>query len=283
MGNSVNDDLTWMSGFGHTLFGGSRFVRWTLTPFVLVFAIFMPLCIDDWTLTSAVVMGGLELMCLSILAGFWLPARFGYWAFRVLTGLVFTVYLAYLIEEFFFTDKPFSLSSRSGSASPLNALLGFLLIGLPSLLFTLFGRFSFRADPSDEQLAHVRRDHEALLLQPDWEFYGRHLERPIPPALRELFADKDLITGVEFVYADDLGISSFEPLNERGLLDTRDQVGSDVVAFATSDCGDPIYLRPGPTEPNKVYMTSHDDNETTVVAQSVESFLKQLRSCTRAS
>ena len=28
-----------MSSFGQTLFGGSRFVRWALTPFVLLFAI----------------------------------------------------------------------------------------------------------------------------------------------------------------------------------------------------------------------------------------------------
>ena len=62
-----------MSQFGQTLFGTSGFIRWTLTPFVLIFAIFMPLALDGWTPTRVALMVGMELMCVALLAGFWLP------------------------------------------------------------------------------------------------------------------------------------------------------------------------------------------------------------------
>src|SRR5262245_8205370 len=122
----------------------SGFIRWALTPFVLIFAILMPLRIENWTPARAVLMLGMELLCLALLAGFWLPARLGHWAFRSVAALVFLAYSGYAIHEFFFTDARFTLSGRRSEASPFNALLGFLIIGLPSPLFALRGRFTLR-------------------------------------------------------------------------------------------------------------------------------------------
>jgi len=77
-----------MSNFGQTLFGRSGFIRWALTPLVLIFAIFMPLLIDKWTPVGVAIMVGMELMCLALLAGFWLPARIGpQWVLLVLIPL----------------------------------------------------------------------------------------------------------------------------------------------------------------------------------------------------
>jgi hypothetical protein len=61
---------TQMSHFGQILCGRSGFIRWALTPFVLAFAILMPLCIDNWTPMRAALMLGMELMCLALLSGF---------------------------------------------------------------------------------------------------------------------------------------------------------------------------------------------------------------------
>jgi hypothetical protein len=91
-------------------------------------------------------MVGIEFMCLALLAGFWLPAQFGRWAFRVLAGLVFLGYSTYLIDQSFFSEAPFKLVEARGKASPRNALLGFVVIGLPCLWFSLFGRFTLRAE-----------------------------------------------------------------------------------------------------------------------------------------
>lgn len=136
-----------MSKFGQTLFGGGGFIRWALSPFVLLFAVLMPLLIEEWTLGRAVLMVGMELMCFCLLAGFWLPPRVGFWAFRFLAGMVAVAYAAYLVHEFFFTDKSFTVSGRRSDASPFSALLGFLFIGVPSLLFAVLGRFSLSAPP----------------------------------------------------------------------------------------------------------------------------------------
>src|SRR5687767_3620712 len=139
-----------MSQFGQTLFGASGFMRWTLSPFLLIFAVFMPLLIDQWTPLSMALMVGMELACVALLAGLWLPARFGRWAFRIVAALVFLAYAAYAVHEFFFTDK--SLRGSGTGASPMGALMGFLIIGLPSLWYAIKGRFSLVAEPSPEQL-----------------------------------------------------------------------------------------------------------------------------------
>ena len=48
------------------------------------------------------------------------------------------------IYEFFFSDTPFRLAKSRSEASPRNALLGFMIIGLPSLWYAVFGRFTCR-------------------------------------------------------------------------------------------------------------------------------------------
>src|SRR5437867_3832115 len=107
-----------------------------------------------------------------------------------------------------------------------------------TLFFTLLLRdymWRLRHPPEEEEAE--RKALEQRILSPDWTFYERHLQRPAPTALRELFADRRLVTscGLEFTKSD--GISTFNPLDEDSLLDTADQLGYDVVPFATSDCG----------------------------------------------
>jgi hypothetical protein len=139
-----------MANFGETLFGESPFLRWTLSPFVLLFAALMPFLIPAWTPASVAIALGMELICLALLAGFWLPARFGHSGFRLLAGLVFLAYSAYLIFEFFFSTAPFKLIQARSETSPRNALMGFVIIGLPCLWYAIFGRFKTR--PTAEQM-----------------------------------------------------------------------------------------------------------------------------------
>ncbi len=124
------------------------------------FVILMPLVIEGGTPTRVLLLIGMELMCVALLAGFWLPARIGHWAFRVLAGFVFLAYAAYLIHEFFFTDTPFRLVESRGAASPRNALLGFVIIGLPSLLFAVLGRFTLRRPPAESEVDEDRLESD---------------------------------------------------------------------------------------------------------------------------
>ena len=150
-----------MKNFGKTLFGCSSFIKWSLTPFVLLFAAVMPLLIEQWTPVRLALVLIMELMCAALLAGFWLPERFGRCFFRILCGAVFLAYAGYLISEFFFSDKPFKLLQSRGEASPRNALLGFIFIGLPSLCYSLFGRFTFRPPESENDEHEPESDNDS--------------------------------------------------------------------------------------------------------------------------
>ena len=147
-----------MSGFGKTLFGGSPFIRWALSPFLLLFAVVMPLLVDKWTGKSAVALGGLEFFCLALLAGFWLPGRLGRFCFRCLGGGVFVASVAYLIFEFFFSETPLRLVEDRGQPSPRKALTGFVIIGLPSLWYAIFGRFAWRESDREGEALKVEDD-----------------------------------------------------------------------------------------------------------------------------
>jgi hypothetical protein len=155
-----------------------------------------------------------------------------------------------------------------------------LLIGLPVLILRLRDRIAnaLRARRnSPENLAANRRNYEQRILRPDWEFYERHLERPVPPVLRELYTERELITAQGFDYSDSERISTFGPLDVEGSLDTQPLLGFDAVAIATNEFGDPIYLRPGFSEPDIVYITHHDGGDTEIFAESVSEFLDRLR------
>lgn len=219
-------------------------------------------------------MVGLELAVL-----FLLLALFGfYWAVRALCGLIFLAYFAYLASEFAFSGKTFSLQGSRGDASPRNALLGLIVIGLPSLWFAVLGRFSLRPPSTPEELAAAQKKYEEQLLNPDWGFYERHLKRPVPTALRQLYADRQLIT-MQDIHADaggDYPINEFMPIDEENVTELG-ETNLEIFAIAINECGDPIYLRSGASEPDKVYVTYHDGGETEVLAESVEAFVEKLK------
>jgi hypothetical protein len=124
----------------------------------------------------------------------------------------------------------------------------------------------------------------ANLLSPDWGFYERHLQRPAPAALRELYSNMALITAGASYQGKREGINMLWPLNADHLLDTHAEIGYDIVPFATSGCGDAIYLRPGPNEPDTVYIAYHDDpGYVEVFADSIGVILEKAREVKRAA
>jgi len=66
------------------------------------------------------------------------PKRF-IWAYRTFCLLVFIFYLWYFIDEKFIQGKSFFIESSTGSQSPINALRGLIVFGIPSLLYFILG------------------------------------------------------------------------------------------------------------------------------------------------
>lgn len=133
-----------MGNVGETLFSPTPFIRWTLSPFVLIFVLAMPFLIPTWTFAAVVLLVLVELACVALLAGFWLPSRHARVGFRVLAALVFLLYLGYIGDQLFElsrSDDPVGLLFRRDSPL-LVAMSGMSAIGLPCLWYLVRGRFT---------------------------------------------------------------------------------------------------------------------------------------------
>ena len=122
--------------FADSLFGGSRFLRWTLFAVATLAFVLMAAVPYDWSPKTVVAVvlieGALALLALAMIA----PRRCA-WAGRVLCGLVFLAYVWYLGLEL--REDPGSIRDvgRRSESSAGNALLGLIVIGLPALAFAL--------------------------------------------------------------------------------------------------------------------------------------------------
>jgi hypothetical protein len=105
-----------------------------------------------------------------------------------------------------------------------------LIIGAPVLFLILRDRVELamwrRRNPPEKMVAD-RCAWEERFLHPDWDFYERHLQRPAPKALRELFADDQFVVTQVIEYDEDEVISTFNALDEQGLAGSRDWLGFD--------------------------------------------------------
>ena len=139
-----------MSNFGTTLFSGSRFIFWCLAPVLVGFV--ACLLVLAWTRRDTASTVGLfvfTLLSALLIVGLWNPLR-NRWALRCVTGMVFLAYVGYLVAELVRGADPSPGGPRS-TPSVWNAILGLFIIGIPSLVFTLRGRFGVpdRDDASD--------------------------------------------------------------------------------------------------------------------------------------
>ena len=160
------------------------------------------------------------------------------------------------------------------------AVIVLVFIGLPVGILVVRDRMArARRDHPATRLRAIadRQARETRLLAPDWTCVERHLQRPIPRALRELHADHALVTQHDIRFSTDCTISSFEPLDEQAMADAREWLGFAAVLFATSEEGDAVYLRPGPAEADVVYLTHHDGGDTEVLATTIDEMLDALR------
>lgn len=117
-------------------FRPSRFMRWTLVPVLVVFALWVPFAEDEWSAGRAALVAALSGLALAYAAALLWPRRAA-WAARATAAGVFLFYVAYLVDEWFLGDEPLRLVERQSQATPGNALKGRIVIGLPALFFAL--------------------------------------------------------------------------------------------------------------------------------------------------
>jgi len=155
--------------------------------------------------------------------------------------------------------------------------LALIFVGLPVFLLRLNDRRRRkRRDRSQALDVRERERFEQRLLNPDWACVERHLRRPVPEALRDLYSDRLMITRRDLRYADEQVLSTFVPLDEEAMSDTAGWLGFQALALATTDFGDTVYLRPGEAGGDIVYLTHHDGGDTEVFAESVTKMVATL-------
>ncbi|HBC88800.1 MAG TPA: hypothetical protein DCZ94_17800 [Lentisphaeria bacterium] len=137
-----------MSEFGKALFGGSRFVFWSLSPMILLFLVTLPFLIPKWNVGIVIIMVALSIIGIFLILGMFNPSRFG-WAFRVVSATVFLAYVAYALSELAENDWMLKKPKSRGEANPVNALIGLVIIGGPALMYTILGRFRFQKEEDE--------------------------------------------------------------------------------------------------------------------------------------
>lgn len=98
-------------------------------------AIALPMLIPRWTPGAAVVMCAFELTMVFLVLGLCAPVRFR-WALRAVGVVMFLAFVAYLVEQLVSPSAPVTSGSR-GTPSVLNALVGLIVIGFPSLWYAI--------------------------------------------------------------------------------------------------------------------------------------------------
>ena len=126
----------------------------------------------------------------------------------------------------------------------------------------------------------TRRDR---LLNPDWDAYERMTGHRVPPVVRQLYADVELITAEDLVVTvpgrpeSPLAweIAGFEPVHRGGVDESWVAVPATAFHFASNWYGDPYYVMLGerPDGDGRVYVRFHDGDDLELVAPSLAEFL----------
>jgi hypothetical protein len=127
--------------FGRTLFSGSRFLFWSLAPFLIGFAVVLAMFVSDWATRGGLLVAVLDAAALLLLLQLYDRVRF-HWAGRVLAALVCLAYVAYFIEKL--ATEGIRLPRSRGDATAVNAFIGLVIIGLPAGLYAFLGRWTLR-------------------------------------------------------------------------------------------------------------------------------------------
>jgi len=116
---------------------------WCTAPFLVATLTLLPLLARPEGLTGWIVLGAFELVAIFSLFSLYDPDRFQ-WCWRIVGGIVFAGYFAYLISMV--ASEQWIGDGRRSSTTALNALIGLFVFGYPGFMYAFFGRFTWRAE-----------------------------------------------------------------------------------------------------------------------------------------
>lgn len=126
-------------------------MRWCLSPFLLLFAaIFLiPLreSMEEHRQIGVIVSSLLIILCISGFLALWGVPLVG----RIASGIVSLGFGWYLVDECIINfEGDWGFGKSRSETTPLNSIFGFLVFGLPCMIYAIFGRFTLRMESDTE-------------------------------------------------------------------------------------------------------------------------------------
>lgn len=123
-------------------------MRWCLSPFLLLFAavFFIPLreSMESGNQGAVFVTSLLIILCVSGLLALWGIPFVG----RIASGIIALAFGWYLVDQCIINfHGDWGFEKKRSETTPFNSICGFVVFGLPCLIYTIFGRFTIRKEP----------------------------------------------------------------------------------------------------------------------------------------
>jgi hypothetical protein len=123
-------------------------MRWVLSPFLLLFAavFFIPLLesIEEHRQAGVITTSLVILLCVAGFLALWGVPFVG----RIVTGIIAFGYGWYVVDQCIINfSGSWGWGGPKSGTTPINSILGFIVFGLPCLIYTIFGRFTVRREP----------------------------------------------------------------------------------------------------------------------------------------
>ncbi len=112
-------------------------------PFFVATLTLLPFLASPRGMVGWVLLAAFELLAIFSLFGLYDSVRFK-WCWRVVGGIVFAGYLAYLVEMV--GSGQWIGDGRRSSATVVNAVIGLVVFGYPGFMYAFFGRFTWVAE-----------------------------------------------------------------------------------------------------------------------------------------
>lgn len=118
----------------------TKLLMWFLSIFLIAGSIYVFDHFDNegWDVSRAIFQLCLFLVSLGVLLYTISPSKFS-WGLRLVAFVMFSGYFVYFFDQLVVQKGTFSPAISRSTPSAFNALLGFLLIGVPSLFYMLWG------------------------------------------------------------------------------------------------------------------------------------------------
>lgn len=155
----------------HNIDQPKPFIMWIISLFTMLMAAvtYISSSGEGWSILNIMTQLAISTLAVGLLVTAVSPSR-GWWGIRLSAFVIFGSYFWYIIDQFIIQGGVFEPTLDRSSKSPFNALLGFLIIGTPCLMFSLWGSVKGKFGLDPEQFTNADRASHKIAQGAQWLF-----------------------------------------------------------------------------------------------------------------